>query len=282
MTMPSHSQNAVNIAGRCILILLAVLGLSSCQKIISVDLHTTNPQIVIEGTITDQPGPYTVVITETGNYFEPSLTFPVVSGALVTIVDDTGVIDTLKEQAGGKYLTERTKGLPQRAYTLTVVAGGKEYQAMSFMPEKVFIDSLYTAPLRERDGDYGYYIHVMFRDPPQPGNYYCLRIHTDKEPGDSLTGQRYLLYSDKITDGNEADYQIRAGRKNISPGDTLTVELLSIDKAAYDYFSTLNDVLATDRSPTSLSPANPNTNLSNGSLGYFAAYTIDTKIIVLR
>jgi hypothetical protein len=75
--------------------------------------------------------------------------------------------------------------------------------------------------------------------------------------------------------------RIRAGN-NVKIGDTIIVELLSIDKAAYDYFNTLKDILSSDRSPTSLSPANPNTNVSNGALGYFAAFTIDTKTIVLK
>jgi hypothetical protein len=59
------------------------------------------------------------------------------------------------------------------------------------------------------------------------------------------------------------------------------VSLLSIDKATYDYFRTLSNILASDRSPTSLSPANPSTNIHGGALGYFAAYAIDTKKIVL-
>ena len=75
--------------------------------------------------------------------------------------------------------------------------------------------------------------------------------------------------------------RIRAGR-NVQKGDTITVELLSIYEAAYDYFNTLRDVLSSYRAATSLSPANPNTNLNNGSLGYFAAYTIDTKRIIIQ
>jgi hypothetical protein len=56
----------------------------------------------------------------------------------------------------------------------------------------------------------------------------------------------------------------------------------TIDKATYDYFYTLRDVLSSDQAATSLAPANPNTNLTNGSLGYFSAYTVDTKTIILR
>jgi len=42
-----------------------------------------------------------------------------------------------------------------------------------------------------------------------------------------------------------------------------------------------NDIFAPDRSPASLSPSNPNSKLSNGFLGYFSAYAIDSRTIVL-
>ena len=70
-------------------------------------------------------------------------------------------------------------------------------------------------------------------------------------------------------------------RNHFTTGDTVRVDLLSIDKASYDCFNTLNDILTSDRSPTSLAPANPNTNLTNGALGYFAAYSISSKMVVL-
>ncbi len=75
--------------------------------------------------------------------------------------------------------------------------------------------------------------------------------------------------------------RIRAGRLIVT-GDTITVSLLSIDQATYNYFNQLNDILISDRAPTALSPANPTSNISNGSLGYFAAYTVDTRSIVLK
>ena len=66
--------------------------------------------------------------------------------------------------------------------------------------------------------------------------------------------------------------------------DTMKVELLSIDKAAYDYFSTLADVLLSeDTGPVFSSiPDNPLTNISNGALGYFAAYSVRTQTVVFE
>ncbi len=258
------------------------LVLASCQQVVSIDLNKTNPHMVIEGIITDQSTPDSVRITKSGDYFEPSLFFPTVSGALVTIADNAGTLDTLKEDDAGTYRSPALRGIPGRTYTLNVTVDGNSYGAVSTMPEKVFIDSLYATQFRAFDGDVGYYLYIIFQDPPTPGNYYRVNLNINRPlPTDSITGQRYHLFTDKLVNGNEVTIRMRTGR-SVMKGDTLTVQLLSIDKGAYDYYNTLNDILTSDRAPTSLAPANPNTNLTNGSLGYFAAFTIDSRTIVLQ
>ena len=262
---------------KLLLFVLTTMLLTSCQNVVSIDLNKANPHMVIEGNISDQPGPYTVQLTKTGNYFEPALVFPAVSNALVIVSDDAGQRDTLREGTPGVYQSSNLIGTIGRSYTLDVFSEGGEYKATSSMPVKVLIDSLYAKPR----GTNGYDIYVAFKDPPEAGNYYRLNARSSAAiPADSIDGRRYRLYTDKLTNGNEMAERIRAGR-NVQKGDTITVELLSIDKAAYDYFNTLRDVLSSDRAATSLSPANPNTNLNNGSLGYFVAYSVDTKRIII-
>jgi hypothetical protein len=263
-------------------VIAVVVMAASCERIVSVDLNKAAPHLVIEGVITDRPGPCSVALTLTGNYFEPSLVFPPVSGARVIVSDDLGLRDTLKETSNGFYESTTLRGSAGRTYSMTVVTGGKVYNAVSFMPGKTIIDSLYARPRQAPDGDRNYDIYVMFKDPPGPGNYYRINARSSAPvPADSIDGRRYRLFTDELTNGNEMAERIRAGR-NVVAGDTITIELLSIDRAAYDYFHTLRDILSSDRSPTSLSPANPSTNISNGALGYFAAYSVDSKRIVLR
>jgi hypothetical protein len=254
----------------------------SCQKVVSIDLNNANPQMVAEAVVTNGPGPYTVTLTRSGDYFTPSLYFPPVTHAFVTIADNLGLTDTLRETTGGIYRTSVLHGGEGRTYSLRVVADGKEYDAVSTMPSRVPIDTLVALHSRESDGDQVYNLYVFFRDPPEPGNYYRmnLRVSVPISP-DSIDGRRYHLYNDKLTNGNEAAVRIRM-RNYFQPGDTVWVDLLSIDKASYDYFNTLNNILTSNRSPTSLAPANPNTNLTNGALGYFAAYSVDSKMLILQ
>jgi len=264
------------------MLLLSAATMAGCQQVVSIDLNKANPHIVIEGNVTDQQGPYVVKISKTGNYFEPTLSFPAVTGAAVVVTDDGGQADTLRETEAGTYESTTLRGIAGRTYALTVVAEGETYQASSSMPAKVFIDTLYSVYRPSGRGGSGYDIYITFRDPPEPGNYYRLNATSSRPiPSDSIDGERYRLYTDKLTNGNEMQERIRAG-DNVLAGDTITVDLLAIDQASYDYFNTLRDILQSDQAATSLAPANPNSNISNGSLGYFAAYTVDTRKIVIR
>src|ERR1700722_202110 len=119
---------------------LVILG-TSCQKVIAINLNSASPAIVIVGNINDQPGPYTVTLSQTINFSSPN-TFPAISGAFVSISDNTGIIDTLKEVSPGTYLTKKTIGAVGRTYNLTVIANGQTYTATSTMPQVVAFDTL--------------------------------------------------------------------------------------------------------------------------------------------
>lgn len=255
---------------------------NGCQQIVTIDLNQANPHIVVEGKITDKPGPYTITLTKTGNYFADQLVFPPISNAIVVVTDDKGQKDTLKEISSGNYKSSFLQGIYGRTYSLSVIAEGQTYNAVSSMPHQVLIDSLYAIQRKAPNGELGYDIYVMFKDPPETANYYRINVSSSAiANSDSIDGQRYRIYSDKLTNGNQISEKVRI-RKNVSPGDTITVELVSLDRAAYDYWNTLRDVLSSDRAATLLAPSNPNTNLSNGALGYFSACTVDTKKIVIK
>jgi hypothetical protein len=117
---------------RKLLILLAVAPLfPACKKVIDVDLNSAAPHIVIEGTMSDQPGPYFVKLSKTVNFSDAN-TFPTVSGALVKITDNIGTTEILTETNPGTYSTSSALiGIVGRTYTLTVNSEGKEYSASS-------------------------------------------------------------------------------------------------------------------------------------------------------
>ena len=58
------------------------------------------------------------------------------------------------------------------------------------------------------------------------------------------------------------------------------IELLSLDKQTYEYYRTLQDLLFSNPIFGS-TPANPENNLSNGALGYFGAYAVSLRTLII-
>jgi len=261
-----------------LLSLMAISISPACQKVIDVDLNEAAPRIVIEGLITDRRGPYSVNISKSGSYFDQPL-LETVSGALAVITDDFGNIDTLRESLPGRYLTVRIRGVIGRTYTLNVVSEEQEYKGSTTMLSRVNIDSLKVVKSEYQainfngssQNEIRYEIHCFFRDPLEK-NYYRIKVFKN----DSINTESYRLYDDQYQNGQHT--QLRVGR--VSPGDNIRVELLSLDKSTYIYYRTLADLLYQNPFFGS-TPANPNTNLSNGALGYFGACAISGRTIVI-
>jgi len=261
-----------------VLSILSVIVFSGCQKVINVDLNEAAPRIVIEGVINDRRGPYTVTISKSGSFFNQPL-LPPVSGALTIITDSSGTIDTLKEVNPGVYLTSKTRGIPGRTYTLKVISERQEYSGTSTMFSHVNIDSLNLVKEESQHFIFGgnnqndthLEIHCFFRDPDEK-NFYRMRVFRN----DSINTENYRLFDDQYTNGEEIE--LRAARATL--GDRFRIELLSLDKQTYEYYRTLEDLLFSNPVFGS-TPANPENNLSNGALGYFGAYAVSSRTLII-
>jgi hypothetical protein len=258
--------------------ILFVLILSGCQKVINVDLNNASPHIVIEGVITDEPGPYSVKISESGSYFnQPDL--PSVTGAEVIIADDTGISDTLKEATPGIYITTKIKGVPGRTYNLKVISGNIDYSGTSTMFSHVGIDSLGLSKSQnqhfnlggESGNDLNIELDCYFRDPFEK-NFYRIKVFTD----DTTSNEFYRLFDDQYTNGLHVGLRVTHANAN----HTYRIELLSLDKVTFSYYRTLEDILHSNPIFGS-TPANPTTNLSNGALGYFGACAVSSRTITV-
>ena len=258
--------------------LIILSGLFSCQKVITIDLNKTDPQLVVDAHISDQPGPYTVSLSQTTDYFTPG-SYPTISGATVIITDNGGTQETLKETTPGNYQTSTLQGMPGHTYVLSITYNGKTYLAQSSMPQPVGIDSLaydtlVPAGRPGRPGGNGrarINFHGYFTDPVGITNYYTMHFYRNDSLLDS---NRYVIYSDNLVDGKVADINYRSG---IRHGNNYTMELLSIDKATYDFYRTANDILDKGSQLTSAAPSNPISNVSSGAVGYFSAYCTRKK-----
>lgn len=251
--------------------------LVSCEKVIQLELAGSAEALVIEAKLTNEEQPVQVLVSKTSPYFSSGVGSPV-SGAVVSIRSEGGKPRYLKETAPGIYTLGKVYANSGFWYVVDVEYDGVVYSARSFMNDPVSIVDLGFAYF---DGmgffENGYTVTAFIRDPAEVENYYRLKYYVNGKPIDDKG--EISLYSDRVFNGKD----VGIGQRMLvfQKTDTLTVELQAIDKAAYDYFSTLENITASDWQ-RSAAPANPISNFNHGALGYFSAYSVTRKTVVVK
>lgn len=269
-----------------IIILLALLSfLTACEEVIEVELDDADPQVVIEAKVSDKVENNLVSITLSTDFYEPS-EYETLSDAEIVVTEVGGESFLFTEISNGEYSNENLIASEGSEYSITVNYNDITYSAKSSLRQQLIIDSLQITGEEGRfSDDLRYEIHCFFQDNPGYEDFARLKVYVNGEERSGVT-----TYDDRLSDGNSIEFnrfqmeQEEDGDK-LKPGDLITIELLTIDEAAYEYLSTLEDVLASsgEGGPMSGStPANPTTNWDNDALGYFSAYSVDTKSIVIE
>lgn len=251
---------------------------SACEKVIEISLADSKPVIVIEATVTNGKEPFTVLISKTSPYFGTSAK-ELVSGAKVSLRTDNGKPKYFTEQSPGIYKMEKVTAFLNNWYTVDVEHDGITYSARSYLHAMV---PIVDVTISHFDGlgffDSGYKINCFIRDPVNIDNFYRIKLLID---GMAVNNDGEIdLYSDKLFDGKVIGL-VQHSATVFQDTDVVTVELQAIDQAAYDYFSTLENITGIEMIQ-SASPANPISNFSNGALGYFSAYSVDRKTVVIK
>ncbi len=256
-------------------LILGIIALASCTKVIDVDLNEANPVTVIEANYTAEDSTVRVSVTETSNFFSNEAE-PTIDDAVVTITDQNGVSQQVPFVANGQYVL--TNYIPQfgTTYTMTVLANGVTYtatcQLKDMIPQNgIIYEYLEPGPF---SGDGGYLVALSYQDPAPEGDYTSAYVTKNdtlyKELGD------ITLNNDEFTNGNLLLRPIFVDLFEI--GDTIEIELRTIDKKIFDYYNEL--ISLTD--PNSAAPANPTYQWENRALGYFSAYPSSRQTTVIQ
>jgi hypothetical protein len=258
------------------LIVLSAALLQSCTKVIDVKLKDSDKRYVVEGVLTDMPGTCNVRLSQTKNFSEDN-SFNSVSGASLSITDqNTGLTTGLTETEPGVYTAPSYTGTSGHTYLLNVAVAGKVFTSSSTMPPKVNFDTLYMTD-DQLFGRENKFANLEFRDPPSLGDCYQARqyvngkalkdifVTNDDYTNDRLNYAKLYVFPDDDKD-------------KVKAGDTVSVDMLCIDKAVYRYWFSLQQS-ATGNSQ-SAAPANPVTNIKGGAIGYFTAQTMQTRTVI--
>jgi hypothetical protein len=261
-----------------ILIMMIAVIFFSCTKVVNLNLNSSSPRLIIESSISDQPSSCFVKLTMSVNYNEPN-TFPPVNGASVVLYDDTGKTYTMYEASSGVYTLQSIKGIPGKTYTLSITTAGKTYTATSKMPDPVSIDTIYQSRIflgPYRGNSELKFVTVNYHDPPGKGNYYRFVEQINR-----VVKTEIFLDDDLLKDGNLITQNIIRADTSLKTGDSVSVFLQTIDKNVFNYFLQLSNVTGGYNGPTA-TPANPISNFNGGALGYFSAYAVRSKSIIIR
>jgi hypothetical protein len=280
-----------------ILLGLLLLGLSSCEDPIDIDLQTGPSQLAIDGWLTDQPGPQTIKLTKTTGYFDAAQP-PAALGATVIVADEDSVIHQFIDVKGnGTYVWTpkpgEVFGKIGKKYLLGIRFEGQEYYAISQMNSVPAIDSLVFReekpnPLEDRTGFEGEFYAT---DLPNQTNYYWVRTYRNGKMLDE-TSDIVVSYNGSFNGSADTDglLFIQPIRTSINPdslynrNDSVKVEVLSITPDAFYFFQQLSTQINNGglfASP----PANVPTNVVNRNasgpkaVGFFGVSAVSSKTV---
>ena len=269
--------------------LLTIMALTACKKEIPFDYNEVEPVVVVEGRVTNEGT--RVVITRSRSVTD-SVRSRCEQGAVVTISAD-GSTTTLPYDAATDSYCSAMKGVAGTTYRLDVDFDGHHYEANAFMPaaasilsadfywmsvidERMLVYELWAAdPAPEERNQFWYRIDRISHHPHLEGKSktepYRWGVQEDRGNPPGKVFFDIMTVSEKTMNEDDEDNW----KSILYDGDTITCQLMTIDRPVYDYFASL-------RAGQS-GGANPTSNISGGCLGYFAACSVTrTDTIVFR
>ncbi|MFW5820040.1 MAG: DUF4249 domain-containing protein [Bacteroidota bacterium] len=259
---------------------------ASCTEKVEIELDSTYTRLVVYGEITTDTTVHRVELEKSADYFfnQPA---EKVSNALVQLsYDDTSFLLRENPELKGIYETDPDfYGLPGKTYRLSIEDvdidednESETYSASSYLPPVNSIDSitlLYTTT-----GFFsGWEIQVWTYDPANVENFYVFKaLVNGKLVSDTLT--ELVIQNDDLFDGNytygiTSQFLIDSKEdERLKPGDIVTFEANGITQEYYDFLFQAQLESFGQNPLFSGPPANITTNITNGALGFFTAYSV--------
>ena len=258
------------------ILILSSFALSSCEKVIDIDLNDADPRVVVEGQLTSKAGFNLVSLSKTSSFYSNE-EVEMISGAIVEVSDESGNKFELKELQPGLYNNELFKVISNQKYKLHVDTGDDVFEAYSTTSSLVKIDSIRIeinefGPKNKGSDELHYNITTYFLDKLNEVNFYRLRLIVNNE---YISG--FYAIDDRFFDGKTIPYNF--GGIVLEEGDEVIVELLGIDEANFNYFYTLQRLQGNGQDIT---PGNPPTNIIGDAIGIFGASNFDSMIEVFH
>lgn len=278
------------VSTRLIILLTLCFGAISCEKDVVLELaNKEGNYLVVDANLTDAGGRQWIRLSLSSSYYEESKGKPAseatiwIEGAERKFAFVQSDADTLK----GYYFNDAiSHHLKDNTFELNIEYQGKIYQASSQWAPLPQIDSVtYDINPFSQLGftpDTIYDITVHFRELPQKNNFYLFNLYVNDTLRTGRPTQKSL-----VSDENLEEYVSLAvqniSHENIRTGDAITLEMRSISRANFTFYSIFFSQTDLSGNPfAGAPPANIPTNLSEGALGFFEVSSVNKKTITFR
>lgn len=269
--------------GKVISFIIILMIITSCEKVIEIDLNSEQPQLVVEAIISTD-SICIVSLTKTSSYYSTDEQVYVEDAEV--IISDGELSDVLNYSEKGKYKGSTITGTQDKTYTINISYEGINYEGISYLPPGSIISEVDYSISEEQShlnpfGDRVVSVYCTFEDDVNEDNFYLIRFNDV----DGRLIERYYLLTENVSNSGSIDFQnghISFTESIFYEGNYLEVQLFSVDEAIYNYFLQLTDILFWKRRITPPSPYNPLSNISNGAVGFFAAWSLDSEILILE
>jgi len=263
--------------------------LSSCEADLELNVQNADrTYLVVDGMITNEAKAHCIRLSTSYPYFGKSGSLPV-KGAEVVISDGTESIELTEKQDGEYYTPANWSALYGKTYTLSVstdqegVAG--VYHAESTMPEPggryEKLDYYY-----DKDSE-SWITKVWFQDYPGIISNYVINLGLNGQLLQSVyTVQRGDSYFDGMYLNGTVYVSLKAGEggqldKPLQTGDVLTLYQYCAPKSYYDFVYTKFHTTLPTLPLIVPQPANCQTNISGGALGFFSACYVEPLSVTI-
>lgn len=269
---------------KIMLIPFVALLATGCEKVITADLTTAAPRLVVDASIdwvkNTAGNEQKIVLSTTTGYY--SSEFPSVSGAVVTVTNATNSVFNFVEAPGtGRYICTNFLPVIGQTYNLKIILNGETYTASeTFTPVPKIEDNI---DQNNKGGEAGDEMEITFyyQDDARQMNAYL----------NSIT-QPYSVFpeleveDDEHTNGNLM--QESYSHEKLKAGDQVDIKLYGISKDYYNYMFKLIVASGNDGNPFPTIPSAVRgnivnqTNSKNYALGYFRLAEVATKSYTIK
>lgn len=254
--------------------------LTSCfQEVVDIDLSEIPRQLVIEGKITNEYTRHTVRIHRASANDDP-YEFQKITDAEVSITDNEGTEFVLEETESGIYKTQPFYGIPGRHYRLHVKYGGLEFEAESYMPQPIELDSI---KLDQVNNYNTYKLKCYFQDVPDVEEK---ALFKSISMNNNIVREE-LLYNGSYRDGNYIE--LDDFKWQYSRGNQVLVEVYSLNETSYNIYNQIQQRKDLSSDGTDIDIGNlfeltsfNISNINNHAIGLFSAESVTKQTFTIN